>query len=1110
MRSSPTRLSLLSACLLSGIALAQARTPPILFQHPTVDANRIVFSYAGSLWSVSRRGGAAYRLTSGDRQDSSPIFSPNGQMLAFTSDHDGNQAVYVMPAQGGPARRLTWYPGPNVTVGWTNDSKRVLFRSTRYSIDPLYFRLFTVSVTGGLPAALPLPWATQGSYSRSGLRLAYVPFRNHPWFEAWKHYRGGMQPRIRIAQLSNSRVTTLPRDGANNKNPMWIGNAIYFLSDRAGSHFRLYRYDLVSEAVTAVSPDDGHDILTATAGALDTSHPAIVYTEMGKLFLLDVRSGRIRQVHVIIHGDFPDARPRWDGVARELRHPDISPHGVRAVFQAHCDILTVPTKHGTAHDITDTTGACERYPAWSPNGSEIAYFSDASGENELYISPQDGIGPVRKISLGAHPTFYFDPVWSPDSRYIAFTDIAQHLWIVNVKTGKRTLVATRYYDTRYRSFHPGWSADSRWLTYTTVLPNYLHAIFVYSLASGKSTRITPAGSDADYSQFDPDGKYLYFVASTNPNPGAEVWALSSFNRPTVYSVYVAVLRNDIPSPLAPRAGEEKASTPATSKKKSRSGKLAAAAPAKVTIDFHGLSHRILALPIAPRSYRDLQVSAPGVLWLLSGPVVRQSRPDHPGLDLYRFSLKKRKATQVLSGLRSFAIAADGKKMLLEQHASWRIVPARAKVSASAGTTLDTGHLQVYVAPRREWDEMYRQVWRIEQNFFYSPRFNGLSIPRAEKYYARFLPGVESRSDLAYLFHDMVGNLSVSHMFLFPSPYRPKPVSVGLLGAVYSVDHDRYRFSHIYSGENWNPQLHAPLTQPGVNVRVGDYLLEVNGRPLYGTDNIYAFFQNTAGKQVVLTVAANPHGANSREVTVVPVRHEMALRKQDWIEHNQKLVDKLSHGKLAYIYLPDTQAGGWTDFNRYFFSQIGKEGAIVDERFNHGGLLANYVINELQQPVLSFELNRYGHTQVAPAAIFGPKVMIINHFAGSGGDYMPYIFKKQHVGELVGTRTWGGLVGISRYPTLMDGSMVTAPDVAIYFPNGKWEVEDHGVTPNVRVPMNPALWRKGQDPQLQAAVAIAMRELKGHAFHVVPHPPYPNHNAGSPLGNSSASAGQSGN
>ncbi len=1110
MRSLPTRLLLLSACLLSGVALAQARTPPILFQHPTVDANRIVFSYASSLWSVSRRGGVAYRLTSGARQDSSPIFSPNGKLLAFTSDHHGNQAVYVMPAEGGPARRLTWYPGPNVTVGWTNDSKRVLFRSTRYSIDPLYFRLFTVPVTGGLPAALPLPWATQGSYSRRGLRLAYVPFRNHPWFEAWKHYRGGMEPRIRIAQLSDSRVTTLPRDGANNKDPMWIGDAIYFLSDRTGSHFRLYRYDLGSKAVTAVSPNDGHDILTATAGALDTSHPAIVYTEMGKLFLLDVNSGQIRQVHVVIHADFPAAQPRWDSVARQLRHPDISPHGVRAVFQAHCDILTVPTKHGTAHDITGTTGACERYPAWSPDGTKIAYFSDASGENELYISPQNGIGPVRKISLGAHPTFYFDPVWSPDGRYIAFTDIAQHLWIVNVKTGKRTLVATRYYDTRYRSFNPGWSADSRWLTYTTVLPNYLHAIFVYSLASGKSTRITPAGSDADFSQFDPSGKYLYFVASTNPNPGSEVWALSSFDRPTVYSVYVAVLRNNIPSPLAPRTGDEKMAPPAPSKTGAGSAKSASAAPAKVTIDFQGLSHRILALPIPPRSYRALKVSAPGVLWLLAGPVVRQSRPDHPGLDLYRFSLKKRKATRVLSDIRSFAMAADGKKMLLEQHSRWRIVPAQAKVGAGAGTTLDTDHLQVYVAPRQQWDEMYRQVWRIEQDFFYSPQFNGLSIPRAEKYYARFLPGVESRSDLAYIFHDMVGNLSVSHMFLFPSPYRKKPISVGLLGAVYTIDHDRYRFSHIYSGENWNPQLHAPLTQPGVNVKVGDYLLEVNGRPLYGTDNIYSFFQNTAGKHVVLTVSASPDGANSRQVTVVPVSHAMALRKQDWIDHNQKLVNKLSHGKLAYIYLPDTAAGGWTDFNRYFFSQIGKQGAIVDERFNHGGLLANYVINELQQPVLSFELNRYGHTQVAPAAIFGPKVMIINHFAGSGGDYMPYIFKHQHVGELVGTRTWGGLVGISTYPTLMDGSMVTAPDVAIYFPNGKWEVEDHGVTPDVRVPMNPALWRKGQDPQLEAAVAIAMRELKGHTFHVVPHPPYPNHNAGSALGNSSARDGHSGN
>lgn len=1109
MRFLPTRFLLFAACLLLCFSTAQAQTPPILFQNPTVDGTQIVFSYGGSLWSISRQGGVAERLTSGVSEDTSPIFSPNGKLLAFTQSEHGDQQVYVMPAEGGQAQRLTWHPGPNVTLGWTNDSKEVLFKSSRYSIDPLYFQLFTVSVGGGLPTALPLPWATQGSYSPHGHRLAYVPFRNHPWFEAWKHYRGGMEPRIRIAELSNSSVTTLPRDGADNKDPMWIGDAVYFLSDRTGGHFRLYRYDLGSKTVKAISPDDGHDILTASAGALDSSHPAIVYAEMGKLFLLDVKSGRIRQVHVEMRADFSDTQPHWDKVAMQLKHPTISPHGIRAAFQAHCDIVTVPTKHGSAQDITNTTGACERYPVWSPDGSKIAYFSDASGENELYISPQNGIGAVRKISLGAHPTFYFNPVWSPNGHYIAFTDIAQHLWIVDVKTGKKTLVATRYYDEGYNSFNPAWSADSEWLTYTAVQPDYLHAIFVYSLATGKSTRITPSGSDAEMSQFDPSGKYLYFLASTNPNPGAEVGDLSSINLPTVYSAYVVVLRNNIPSPLAPRPGEEKTATPAPSKKGKDPAKKKSTSPAKVTIDFQGLSHRILALPIPPRSYVDVAVSSPGVFWLLSGPIVSQNQPDHPGLNLYRFSLKKRKTTHVLSDLQNFVLSADGKSVLLEQHLQWRIAPVAAKIGPGSGTMLNTGNLQVYVNPRREWAEMYRQVWRIEKNFFYSPQYNGLDLPRAEKYYAQFLPGVESRSDLQYLFHDMVGNLSVSHMFLSRAYSGPRPVPDGLLGADYTIEHNRYRFSHIYSGENWNPRLHAPLTQPGVNVKVGDYLLDVNGRALYGTDNIYRFFQNTAGKQVVLTVSANPDGTNSRQYTVVPVQNEMSLRKEDWIHQNQMLVNKLSDGKLAYIYLPDTENGGWTDFNRYFYSQIGKQGAIVDERFNHGGLLANYVINELQQPLLSFTVNRHGHIEVAPAAIFGPKVMVINHFAGSGGDYMPYIFRQEHVGTLVGTRTWGGLVGIGRYPTLMDGSEVTAPSGALYFPNGKWDIENHGVTPDVHVEMNPELWREGKDPQLEAAVAIAMRELKGHAFHIVPHPPYPNRNAGLLLGAPTSGEGHSG-
>ncbi len=1098
MRNSFVRWLLLPVCLLAASIAALAQRPPILFQHPTVNRTTIVFSYAGGLWSVNRKGGVAQRLTAGTREDNWPVFSPDGKLLAFTRNDNGNLDVYVMPADGGPARRLTWHPGPDISIGWTNDGKRVLFRSTRYSVDPLYSRLFTVSIDGGFPMPIALPWATQGSYSPNGLRLAYVPFRNHTPFETWKHYRGGMESRIRIALLSDSSVTSVPRGGGNNMDPMWVGNSIYFISDRTGGHFRLYRYRVGSQTAQAVSPDDGHDILSASAGALDTSHPAIVYAEMGKLFLYDVKSGKIRRISVDLHADFPSAQPHWDKVGDELMNPGISPHGVRAVFQAHCDILTVPTKFGDAQDITNTTGACERYPAWSANGKWIAYFSDASGEYQLYLSPQNGIGTVRKISLGEHPTYFYNPVWSPDSKYIVFHDIAQHLWILDVETGKLTLVTDRYYDEEGAPFYASWSADSQWLTYTAILPSEMDAIFVYSLASGKSTQITGGMSDARASRFDPSGKYLYFLASTNPNTSGRVGELSAIDEPTVYSPYVVVLRKDIPSPLAPRPGEEKVSQAAAAAK-AEAKKPAAKSPAKVTIDFAGLHQRILALPMPPRAYRDLEVSAPGVLWLTAGPVVDESRPDHPALTLFRFTLKSRKAQMVLPVVQDFQLSADGKQMLIQQGPHWSIVPAAAKVAPGKGM-LRTADLRVRVNPPKQWRQMFYEVWHVERDFFYSPQMHGLSVPAAEKYYSQFLPGVESRSDLIYLFHDMLGNLTVSHLFLervFSNG--PKPVPVGLLGADYAIDNNRYRFSRIFSGENWNPGLHAPLTQPGVNVKVGDYLLAVNGRQLYGTNNIYSFFQETAGKQVVLTVGPNPDGSGSRQVTVVPVASELALRKRAWVHHNRMMVDQMSHGQLAYVYLPDTAGGGWTYFNRYFFSQIGKKGVIVDERFNHGGLLANYVINELQQPLLSFWAMRHGHLGVTPAAIFGPKVMIANHFAGSGGDYLPYTFKQEHVGTLVGTRTWGGLVGIGRYPILMDGTMITAPQAAIYFPNGKWDVENHGVDPDVKVEMNPKLWREGKDPQLETAVDIALRQLKTHMFHILPHPPYPNYNAGTPIG-----------
>ncbi|MGH9535722.1 MAG: PDZ domain-containing protein, partial [Terriglobales bacterium] len=600
--------------------------------------------------------------------------------------------------------------------------------------------------------------------------------------------------------------------------------------------------------------------------------------------------------------------------------------------------------------------------------------------------------------------------------------------------------------------------------------------------------------------FDASGKYLYFLASTNPNPGALVIAMSSYAYPTVSNVYAVVLRRDLPSPLAPRPGLEPAPATPPAGSAAAGAKKPAAAP-QVTIDFAGLGQRILALPIPARAYTDLEAAGPGVLFLAAGAVVPQAQPDHPAQALYRFDLKKRQTKAILPAIEGFLLAADGKKMLVREGKHWCVLdtsaPAVFHLHPGQGQ-LQTAGLRVRMVPRLEWAEMYRDLWREEAAFFYSPQMHGLSVPAVEKYYAQFLPGVESRSDLGYLFHDMLGNITVSHLFLGQPPRRgPKPVQVGLLGADYALVHGRYRFERIYSGENWNPGLHAPLTQPGVNVQTGDYLLAVNGRPLTAADNIYRWFQNTAGQQTVLTVGPNPDGTQARQVRVVPVADEYALRKLAWIHHNREVVNRLSHGQLAYIYLPDTAVGGYTDFNRYFYSQVGKAGAIIDERFNHGGYVANSIINQLQQPLLDYISWRHGHTETTPAAIFGPKVMLANHFAGSGGDALPFMFKQEHVGTLVGTRTWGGLVGIFQYPVLMDGSTITAPSAAIYYPNGHWDVENHGVTPDVTVPMTPSLWRQDQDPQLAAAVQIALKQLQAHPLRAVARPAYPDYNANEP-------------
>jgi len=1047
----------------------------------------VAFEYAGDLWVVSRSGGQARRLTSTIGVELDPYFSPDGSQIAFTSTVAGNTDVYVVPTSGGDAKRLTYHPGIDRARGWTPDGRRIIFASVRTSApQQSYFRLWTVSLDGGLPEPLPMPRAFSASYSPDGRRVAYEEITTAfvpEWYETsmWRHYRGGRTHPISVMNLSDYSVEKLPWNNSNDTLPMWIGNTIYFLSDRDHT-MNLFAYSGNTKEVKQLTHHNDFDIMTASAGS-----DAVVYEQAGYIYLVDAKTERAQRLDIEVTGDLPWARPQFKKVVTMIRNSALSPTGVRAAFEARGDIFTVPAEKGDYRNLTQSPGAHDRSPTWSPDGAQLAWLSDASGEYQLMLGDPLGVTTARAIALPS-TAFFSAPAWSPDGTQILLPDNHRNLWLIEVAGGKAAKIDTDNYPDPVRSFDATWSPDSKWVAYSKNLSSHLRAIFIYSLAEKKSHQLSDGMADSISPAFDAGGKYLYFLASTNYGPSTGWLEMSSIDRPVRRAIYLAVLSATEPSPLLPETGDEPpkpapppepAATPPPP-----------AAPRTVNVR---IGQRIISVNVPAGDYNNLTAGSAGSFYYTE-PILTTA-PAPPSLRLQRYQLKERTAGPFLEGIRSYSLSADKKKLLYQASAgggtSWGIVatdrPAPVKVGDGP---LNVAQLEMKVDPRAEWEQIYRETWRIQREYFYDSKFHGNDWQAIYEKYKPLLAHVGHRADLGYLIAMVGGELTVGHSYLTGAGDVPgeDPVSVGLLGADFAIENGRYRIKRIYSGENWNPDLRAPLSAPGIQVSEGDYLLEVNGRPLAPPTNLYSLFEGTAGRQTLIRVNKTPSMEGSRVVTVIPVPSEDGLRTRAWIEDNRRLVDKLSNGRLAYVWLPNTAGPGYAYFTRYYYAQQDKEGAIIDERYNHGGQVADYIVNELDRKLMGYFAQRDGQPATSPiAGIYGPKVMIINESAGSGGDALPYMFHLRKLGPMVGTRTWGGLVGTLGVPSTIDGGGITAPTLAFYDLSGKWAVENEGVPPDIEVEYTPADVIKGHDPQLERAVQEAMKLLEQNPVKRVPRP-----------------------
>lgn len=1051
-----------------------------LLRQPSISDSHIAFVYGGDIWISGLQGGDATRLTSTPATESNPYFSPDGKFLAFSSNRTGTEEVYIVPIEGGTPTRLTWHPSGASVRGWSPDGKSILYASSRGTAPSSYNRLWTVSVDGGPSVQIKAPRGERAAFGPNN-KLVIEPISR--WDVEWRAYRGGQNTPLLIFDQNDLSEKPLDNERTTDIYPVWMNDIIYFLSDRDWVS-NIWSYDPASDTMEQLTDFEGADIKY-----LSGNKHMLVYEREGYLHTFDPSSKESRQLSITVRGDFPWAETRIENVSSKAGNASLSPSGKRIILEARGEIFTVPVEDGSSRNLSRSSDEADRSPLWSPKGDKVAWFSDKGGNGyQLLIGSQDGLKPTKGISIG-ESKMAWQPAWSPDGKYIAFVDNKVRVRIIDIDKETVRTVDTGGVNIERGSMGLAWSPDSRWLAYAKSGSNYLRKITLWSVDSGETKTVTDPMADSFSPAWDGSGKYIYFLASTDIAL-ASGWAnTSSMKASPTHGAYVIVLSQDETTPFPLKSDEEQGEESASeSGKDKKSEKETDKKQIRVKIDFDGIERRTLAMSLPLRSYNMIMGGPNGTAF------IGESVPNTPGLVLHKFTLAGQKNEEFAKGVSNVKLSENREKILFKSGGKWRVVTTSKKPDSSDGNI--NVDLRMELDRKAEWKQIFDEAWRYEKDYFYDPNIHGRNWDEVKERYEPLIPYIRHRSDLTYVLDQMNGELSVGHSFVFGGDYPAvDTTNTGLLGADLEINNGKWQIKRIYTSESWNPELKAPLDQPGLKVKEGQYLLAVNGVELSASEEPFRLFAGTAGKQTVLHINDHPSMEGAHTVTVEPIKNENGLRQRAWVEDNRRKVDELSDGKLAYVWVPNTGSPGYVSFNRYFFAQQDKAGAVIDERYNGGGLLDDYMVDLMTRKLraaITNEVPDAEHFRL-PAGILGPKVLLINEMAGSGGDFFPWVFRNQNAGPLIGKRTWGGLVKSSVHYAFIDGGAMTSPDNAVFDPiRNEWIGENKGIAPDIEIGMDAKSVAEGRDVQLEAAVKEALRllELEGRPEVVPPAFPTP--------------------